>query len=96
MRIFFQVLYLLLYLFFLFLIARLVMDYVMMFARRWRPGRKSAVMLEAVWSTTDPPIRAIRRLLPPLRFGGISLDLGFLVLFVIVYILMRVVAGLAV
>lgn len=92
----FSAAYLVLYLFLLCLIGRLVMDYVMMFARRWRPGRWAAVALETVWSVTDPPIRGVRRVLPPLRIGGMSIDLGFLVLFVVVYILMTVVGRYAV
>lgn len=86
-----QLTYLVLYLFMLLLMARLVADYVLMFSRRWRPGRGAAAVLEVVWSATDPPLRALRRLIPPLRLGGISLDLGFLLLFIIVFILMQVV-----
>ena len=36
---------------------------------------------------TDPPLKLLRRFLPPLRIGGVSLDLAFLVLFIIVTIL---------
>jgi YggT family protein len=45
------------------------------------------VALEATYSITDPPLKLLRRYIPPLRFGGIALDLSFLVLFVIVYLL---------
>lgn len=86
-----QLVYLVLYLFMTLLLARIVMDYVLMFSRRWRPERGAAAVLELVWSATDPPLRALRRLIPPLRLGGVSLDLGFLLLFIIVVILMRVV-----
>jgi YggT family protein len=44
--------------------------------------------MELVWSVTDPPLRALRRVIPPLRIGGISLDLASLVLLVIVWVLM--------
>jgi YggT family protein len=90
-----QVIYLLLYVFLLLLLARLVVDWVRMFARQWHPGRGAAVGLELVYSATDPPLRALRRVIPPLRIGGISLDLGFILLLVIVYVLMSVVGGLA-
>jgi YggT family protein len=86
-----QLIYLLLYVFLLLLLARLVVDWVTMFARRWQPGRGAAVALEIVYSATDPPLKALRRLIPPLRIGGISLDLGFILLLVIVYVLMNVV-----
>ncbi|MCW2609227.1 MAG: YggT family protein [Actinomycetota bacterium] len=89
-----QVIFLLLYVFLILLLARLVVDWVRMFARRWQPGRGAAVALELVYSATDPPLNALRRVIPPLRIGGMSLDLGFILLLVIVYVLMSVVGGL--
>lgn len=76
------------------LLFRLVMDYVFMFARSWEPGRAMVVALEATYTVTDPPLKALRRVIPPLRFGGVALDLSFFVLMIIVYILINVVAGL--
>ena len=81
--------------FFILLIARLVFDYVMMFARSWRPGGVVAVGLEVVYSVTDPPLKALRRVIPPLRLGNFSIDLGFMVLLFIVYLLMNFVGALA-
>jgi YggT family protein len=66
------------------LIARLVMDYVFMFARSYQPRGVAVVALEVLYSITDPPLKFLRRFIPPLRLGGVSLDLSFLVLFVIV------------
>jgi YggT family protein len=86
-----QVIYLLLHVFLLLLLGRLVVDWVRMFAQRWQPARGAAVALELIYSATDPPLKALRRLIPPLRIGGISLDLGFILLLVIVYVLMSVV-----
>ncbi len=95
MKTLFVVLYDLLWLFQLLLIARIVVVYVMMFARSWRPGRVIAIMLEVIFSITDPPLKALARVIPPLRLGGITLDLSFLVLFIIVQILIVVVRRLA-
>jgi YggT family protein len=81
-----QVLSLLLWAFLLLLIARLVMDYVFLFARSYEPRGVVVVILEIVYSVTDPPLKFFRRFIPPLRLGGISLDLSFLVLFVLVQI----------
>jgi len=86
-----QVAYLVLYVFMILLLSRLVMEYVLIFARRWQPGRGSAAAMEVVWSVTDPPLKALRRVIPPLRIGTVSLDLAFLVLLVIVYLLNDVV-----
>ena len=77
--------------FFILLIARLVFDYVMMFARSWRPSGVAAVGLEVVYSVTDPPLKALRRVIPPLRLGNFSIDLGFMVLLFVVYVLMNIV-----
>jgi YggT family protein len=89
-----QLLFLALHLFLIVLLARLVADYVLMFSRRWQPGRGACATMEIVWSTTDPPLRALRRLIPPLRLGQVNLDLGFLLLFLAVTILQRVVLQL--
>ena len=81
--------------FFILLIARLVFDYVMMFARSWRPSGVAAVGLGVVYSVTDPPLKALRRVIPPLRLGNFSIDLGFMVLLFVVYVLMQVVQSAA-
>ncbi|MBO8197911.1 YggT family protein [Streptomyces smyrnaeus] len=83
-----------LYCYLLVLIFRLVMDYVFQFARSWQPGKAMVVVLEATYTVTDPPLKLLRRFIPPLRFGGVALDLSFFVLMIIVYILINVVARL--
>ncbi len=89
MSILLQVVYLLLVLLLYVLLARFVMGTVMSIGRRWRPGRGAAAAMELVWSVTDPPLKALRRVIPPLRLGGVSLDLASLVLLVIVFVLIR-------
>jgi YggT family protein len=76
------------------LLGRLVLDYVQMFARSWVPHGFWLVVCEGVYTVTDPPIRLLRRVIPPLRFGGVSLDLSFIVLFFAVIIVTRVLMGL--
>jgi YggT family protein len=83
-----QVVYLVLYAFFLTLLARFVMGAVLQYGRR---GRGAAAALELVWSVTDPPLNALRRVIPPLRIGTVSVDLASLVLLVILFVLMNVV-----
>lgn len=95
MSLVFALVYLVLMLFQLALIIRIVYDAVQMFARDWRPKKWALVLATGVYTVTDPPIRALRRLIPPLRLGGVSLDLAFLVLFIAVVILMGVSANLA-
>ncbi len=86
-----EVIYTGLLIFLLLLIFRLVMDYVFMFARGFRPQGLLAMALELAYSATDPPLKAVRRVLPPLRIGTVSIDLGFFVVFVVTSILMSVV-----
>ncbi len=70
--------------------VRFVVDWVQVFARAWVPHGVLLVALEGVYSTTDPPIKALRRVIPPLRIGSISLDLSFLIVIVAAYVLLRV------
>ena len=76
------------------LLGRLVLDYVQMFARSWVPHGFWLVVCEGVYTVTDPPMRLLRRVIPPLRLGGVSLDLSFIVLFFAVIILTRLLMGL--
>jgi YggT family protein len=92
---FWNTIYDLLQIFFFLLIARLVLDYVQMFARSWRPTGVVLVLAEIIYSITDPPLKALRRVIPPLRIGGIALDLSFLVVIVLVQILAFVAHDLA-
>ena len=66
--------------FILVLLVRLVLDWVQYFARDWRPRGVALVVAEITYSVTDPPLRALRRVIPPLTLGSIRLDLAFLVL----------------
>lgn len=76
------------------LIARLVLDYIPLFNRQWRPKGVGLVLAELAYTLTDPPIRFFRRLVPPLRLGTISLDFGFALTMLVVLILMSIVRAL--
>jgi YggT family protein len=80
---------LVLYFFILFLLGRLVVDWIQALARSWTPHGVLLVVLEGVYTVTDPPIKALRRILPPLRLGGLVIDLSFLVVLLIAYIALR-------
>ena len=75
-------------LFIMLLIVRLVVDWIQIFARSWVPRGPVLVVLEGVYSTTDPPVKALRKVIPPLRLGGVALDLSFLAVLLICYILL--------
>jgi YggT family protein len=75
------------------MLVRLVVDWVQMFARSWTPRGPVLLVLEVVYTVTDPPIRFIRRFVPPLRLGAVSLDTSFLIVLLVVYLLRGVVAA---
>ena len=91
----FALLALVVLLFLIALVARLVLDWVQLFARDWRPRSAALVVAEAVYSVTDPPLRRLRRVIKPIRLGGIQLDLSFFVLFIVVSIAYNVLNGLS-
>lgn len=88
MGVVFQVCALAAFLYLVLLFARLVVSWIQVFARDWRPAGPVVVLLEVVYSATDPPLRLLRKVVPPIQIGSIRLDLGFMILFfaaVIVY-----------
>ena len=72
------------------LFVRFIFDWVMLLARQWRPRGAIAALLELAYSATDPPLKFLRRLIPPLRLGSFALDIAFLLLFIICYVLIAV------
>jgi YggT family protein len=85
-----QFIELILWLFLALLFVRLIVDWVQIFARSWTPKGPVLVLLEVVYSITDPPIVFLRRFIPPLRLGSVALDVSFLLVMVIVYLLLGV------
>jgi len=76
-------------LFLLLLFARFVVDWVQVFARNWTPKGVVLVILEVIYTITDPPIMFIRRFVPPLRLGAIVLDTSFIIVLVLCYLLLE-------
>ena len=73
------------------LVARAVLSIVPLFAPDWRPKGVVLVLAEAVYTVTDPPLRALGRVVKPVRLGTVSLDLGFILLWVLLLLAQRVV-----
>jgi YggT family protein len=72
------------------LVARMIFGWVQVFARDWRPTGILLVLAEAIFTVTDPPLKFLRRFIPPLRLGMVAMDLSFMVLFIVVLILLEV------
>lgn len=83
------ILYWLLFVFWLLLTARIVVELVRAFAREWRPAGGVAATLETIYTVTDPPVRLVRRVIPVVRIGSVGLDLSIMVLLLVVFILMQ-------
>ena len=81
-------------LYLLLLIGTMIISWIRAFARDWHPTGVVLVICESVLTTTDPPLKFLRRYIPPLRLGTVALDLSFMVLFVVVLILLEVVVPL--
>lgn len=74
--------------------ARFILDWVRLLARRWRPRGLALVLAEASYTVTDPPIRLVRRVVPPLRIGGAALDFAWSIVLLLCLILMAVVRAI--
>lgn len=72
------------------LLARVVLDWIQFFSRGFRPKGILLVFANLIYTLTDPPLRFLRRFIPPLRLGNVALDVGFLVLFIAVSFLSRI------
>ncbi|MBE6474026.1 MAG: YggT family protein [Actinomyces succiniciruminis] len=79
----------LLNLYVLILLIRVVLDWIQLFARSWRPIGVVLVLANVVYGLTDPPLRQIRRFVPLVRLGGVGVDLSFLVLWFGIVIVQR-------
>ncbi len=87
-----QLIIMLLNVFLIILFARMILSWVPVLVRDWEPRGPLLVAAEFVYSITDPPLRALRKVLRPVRIGTIMLDLAFIGLFILVSLAMRVVA----
>lgn len=87
-----SVLYLAVLLYMVFLLIRLVFNWVQQFAREWKPQGVTLVVAELTFTVTDPPLRAVRKVIPPFRIGAVALDLAFILVFIACSLLMLFIA----
>ncbi|MET8429914.1 YggT family protein [Nocardia sp. NPDC004860] len=71
-------------LFMLLLLARLIIDWIGVLGDTPPALRKAR---DVVHRLTEPVIAPVRRVLKPVRFGGVSIDLAFTVVFIAVLVL---------
>jgi YggT family protein len=85
--------YVALYVFFIAMWVRFVFDWIVVFQRNFRPRGFALLLAEASYTVTDPPLRSVRKVLPPLRLGGAAIDLGWSLLMIATLILMGIVGS---
>lgn len=95
MALFFNILGLVLFAFWLLLIARVVVEFVRSFSRDWHPRGATVVILEIMMSLTDPPVKLLQRLIPQLTIGAVRFDLSIMVLLLVAFIGMDLAFGAA-
>ena len=95
MKLFFEILGFALFLFWLLLIARIVVEFIRSFSRDWHPRGATVVVLEVIMTATDPPVRLLRRVIPQLTIGSVRLDFSIMVLLLLAFLAMNFFFGLA-
>jgi YggT family protein len=85
LALFFEILGIALFIFWLLLIARIVVEFIRSFSRDWHPHGATVVILEAIMSLTDPPVKLLRRLIPQITIGTVRLDLSIMVLLLVAF-----------
>jgi YggT family protein len=76
------------------LFLRIIIDYIRMFARSWRPNTIILGVFEVIFTITEPPMKFVRRFVPPLRIGGVALDLSFIVLLIAINLLQSIIVNI--
>ena len=94
MSVLFWALYAALSIFILVMWVRLVIDFIVNFNRGWRPAGFGLVLAEIVFTITDPPIKLVRRFLPPVRFGGVALDFAWTIVMLVAIVLSYLISRL--
>jgi YggT family protein len=96
LALFFDILGFTLFVFWLLLIARVVVEFIRSFSRDWQPKAATVVILELIMTVTDPPVKLLRRLIPQLTIGAVRFDLSIMVLLLVAFIGMQLAFGAAV
>ncbi len=89
MALFFSIVGFALFLFWLLLIARIVVEFIRSFSRDWHPRGVTVVILETIMTLTDPPVKLLRRIIPQLTIGAVRLDFSIMVLLLLAFIGMQ-------
>ncbi|MFF5227897.1 YggT family protein [Dactylosporangium sp. NPDC000521] len=75
----------------LLLIARAILDWSVVLAGPSAHGSIRSRLSAGVFAVTEPILAPVRRALPPLRLGGVGIDLAFIVVFLSIIVLRAVI-----
>ncbi len=97
MALFGAILYTVVGLYSLLVIIRIIIEMIQAFSKQFDPPHWFIMVAEPIFRVTDPPVKALRRLIPPLRLGGgVGLDVSVIVLFLGLAIIQGLIRGLLV
>lgn len=68
------------------LFARMIVDWVLVLARGWRPSGVISDIIRIIYDLTEPPLRWLRRYVPSIPLGPVRLDVSFIVLYFILVV----------
>lgn len=94
MHIIFAVLGFALSLYFYALLARFGLDLILSLNRQFRPRGLLLVLAEIVMTITDPTLKLFRKVIPPIRIGGLGLDFSITIAMILVSVLSGLVSSL--
>lgn len=78
---------LLVFLYILVLLARIILTLLISVSRDFKPTGVGLVITEGVFTLTDPPVKVVRKIIPPLNLGQIRIDVGFMVLLFLAFVI---------
>lgn len=79
----------------LIVVIRIIVEMIQAFSKQFDPPHRFIMVAEPIFRLTDPPVRALRRVIPPLRLGGgVGLDVSVIVLFIALALIQGLIRGL--
>ena len=95
MALFGAIIYALVGLYSLLVIVRIIIEMVQAFSKQFDPPHWFIMVAEPIFRMTDPPVNALRKLIPPLKLGGsgVGLDVSVIVLFFILMLIQMLVGA---
>lgn len=71
--------------------VRLIIDFIRSAKPEWRPQSALLVILSVMYAITDPPLKLVRRVIKPVRFGVVAIDFAWAIVLLAAIVLSNVV-----